>query len=135
MRIFDVYQHPEFGYEAIPRGFSWSAFLIPSLWATWRGMGSTALVLVAWSTLMFDVARFSTRWYDDPLLLIGVLALLVALFGLVPGVRGHRWHAARLRAEDYVWKYTIAAASRRRAIGAARRGRFGGRVLLTNGAG
>ena len=63
--------HGIFGYEAVPRGFSWSAFLLPSLWATWRGMGSTALALVAWSTLMFDVAKFSTRWYDDPAMFIG----------------------------------------------------------------
>ncbi len=133
MKVFDVYQHPQYGFEAVPRGFSWSAFLVPSVWATWRCPDFTGLMVIAWSTLMFDVARLLLGWFQNPPLLVGLLVLLVAVFGLLPGICGYRWQTDRLRRDRYDWKYTVAAKSRRRAIAAARRGRFSGKVLLANG--
>ena len=119
MHIFDVYHHPRYGDEAVRRGFSWAAFLVPSVWAVRRGLGWTTLMLVAASTLMFDVAELAGLLAERPLLQIPVLLLMVIVVGALPGFVGYRWHAARLREEQFQHKCTIVADGRRAAIRAA----------------
>jgi len=86
MRVFDIYQHPEFGTQAVRRGFSWTAFLAPSVWAVWRGLGATTLLLVASSTLMFDIAQWVGDWDINPVGQLAIFAALVILFGIKPGI-------------------------------------------------
>ena len=119
MHIFDVYHHPRYGDEVVRRGFSWAAFLIPSVWAVRRGLGWTTLFLVAASTLMFDVAELAGLLVDRPMLQLPVLLLMVAVVGALPGFVGYRWHAAHLREEHFQHKCTIVAGSRRSALRAA----------------
>ena len=119
MRVFDIYQHPNYGTEAVRRGFSWLAFLAPSVWAIRRGLGATTVLLVVTSTLMFDIARSVAEWANNPLLLGLFFAALVVVFGIKPGLKGYRWHARELKQEDYTYKCTVAAQSRRQAIRAA----------------
>jgi len=119
MRVFDIYKHPRYGYEAVQRGFSWSAFLVPSVWAVRRGLGYMTVVLVITTTLMFDIAQISSHWIKQPGIQLMLLALLVVLFGLRPGFRGYRWHSEALRQEDFHYTCTIVADSRRQAIRAA----------------
>jgi len=125
MHIFDIYHHPKYGDEAVRRGFSWSAFLVPSVWAVRRGLGWTTLFLVAASTLMFDVAELAGLLADWPALKIPVLLLMVIVVGALPGFVGYRWHAAHLRQEHFEHKCTIVADGRRQAIKAANDDRFG----------
>ena len=119
MRVFDIYHHPKYGDEAVRRGFSWLAFLVPSVWAVRRGLGWTTLFLVAASTLMFDVAELASLLADWPMLQIPVLLVLVVVVGILPGFAGYRWHAAHLREEHFEHKCTILADGRRQAIKAA----------------
>jgi hypothetical protein len=119
MHIFDVYHHPKYGDEAVRRGFSWLAFLVPSIWAVRRGLGWTTLFLVAASTLMFDVAELAGFLYDRPALKLPVLLLMMVAVGALPGFVGYRWHAAHLRQEKFEHKCTIVAGGRRQAIRAA----------------
>ena len=119
MHVFDVYHHPHYGDEAVRRGFSWAAFLVPSVWAVRRGLGWTTLFLVAASTLMFDVAELAGLLAERPMLQIPVLVLMVVVVGALPGFVGYRWHAARLREEQFQHKCTIVAGSRRSALRAA----------------
>ena len=119
MHVFDVYHHPKYGDEAVRRGFSWLAFLVPSVWAVRRGLGWTTLFLVAASTLMFDVAELASLLADWPMLQIPVLILMVIIVGILPGFAGYRWHAAHLREEHFHHKCTIVADGRRQAIKAA----------------
>lgn len=119
MYIFDVYHHPVFGDEAVRRGFSWSAFPEPSVWAVRRGLGWTTLVRVAASTLMFDVAELAGLLAQREWLQIPVLLLMVVVVGWLPGFAGYRWHAARLEREHFTHKCTIIADRRRQAIRAA----------------
>ncbi|HMB59766.1 MAG TPA: hypothetical protein VKN35_07635 [Xanthomonadales bacterium] len=119
MHVFDVYHHPEYGDEAVRRGFSWLAFLVPSVWAVRRGLGWTTLFLVAASTLMFDVAELASLLADWPMLQVPVLLLMVVVVGILPGFAGYRWHAAHLREEHFQHKCTIVADGRRQAIKAA----------------
>ncbi|HLF29675.1 MAG TPA: hypothetical protein VI566_01455 [Xanthomonadales bacterium] len=119
MHVFDVYHHPRYGDEAVRRGFSWLAFLLPSVWAVRRGLGWTTLFLVAASTLMFDVAELASLLANWPWLQIPVLLLMVIVVGVLPGFAGYRWHAAHLREEHFEHKCTIVADGRRQAIKAA----------------
>ena len=119
MRVFDIYQHPKYGKQAVRRGFSWLAFLAPSVWAVRRGLGYTTVVLVITTTLMFDIAQLAGTWVSDPFGQILLLAGLVVLFGIKPGFSGYRWHARTLKEEDFSFKCTVAAESRRKALQAA----------------
>jgi len=124
MHIFDIYHHPVYGDEAVRRGFSWLAFLVPSVWAVRRGLGWTTLFLVAASTLMFDVAELAGLLIDRPWLQVPVLLLMVCVVGWLPGVAGYRWHAAHLREEHFEHKCTIVAGGRRQALKAANDDRY-----------
>lgn len=124
MHVYDIYHHPVFGDEAVRRGFSWSAFLFPPVWAVWRGLGWITLLLVSASTLMFDIAEFTGFLAETPALQVPVLLLLMAAIGWFPGVVGYRWHARHLRDCQFVFKCTIVASGRRQAIRAANDDRY-----------
>ena len=119
MRVFDVYQHPVYGLQAVRRGFSWLAFLAPSVWAVRRGLGITTLLLVIATTLMFDIAKFTGIWVSSPMAQIVILLSLVVVVGYKPGFFGYRWHARALEEDDFNFVCTVAATSRRQAIKAA----------------
>ncbi len=119
MRVFDIYRHPRYGLQAVPRGFSWLAFLVPSVWAVRRGLGITTLLLVVATTLMFDIAQLAGTWITSPSGQILTLLALVAVVGYKPGFFGYRWHARALQDEDFDFMCTVAANSRRQAIRAA----------------
>lgn len=119
MRIFDIYQHPVYGKQAVRRGFSWLAFLAPSVWAVRRGLGYMTVVLVITTTLMFDIAQLAGSLVPDPVSQIMLLIGLVILFGIKPGFSGYRWHARCLEEEEFSFKCTVAAESRRKALQAA----------------
>jgi hypothetical protein len=124
MRVFDIYQHPKYGNQAVRRGFSWLTFLAPSVWAVRRGLGLTTVLLVVTTTLMFDIAQMAGTWVSNPYSQLLLLTGLVILFGIKPGFSGYRWHAKILKEEDFDFKCTVAAESRRQAIKAANDDRF-----------
>ena len=119
MRVVDIYQHPKYGKQAVRRGFSWLAFLAPSVWAVRRGLGLTTVLLVVTTTLMFDIAQLAGTWVSAPMGQLLLLVVLVTIFGLKPGFFGYRWHAKVLRDEEFSLKCTVAAESRRQALKAA----------------
>ena len=119
MRVFDIYQHPKYGKQAVRRGFSWLAFLAPSVWAVRRGLGVVTIMLVITTTLMFDIAQLAGIWVSNPVAQILFLIALVIIFGLKPGFEGYRWHARVLEEEHFSFKCTVAAESRSKALKAA----------------
>ena len=119
MRVFDIYQHPDFGTRAVRRGFSWVAFFAPSVWAVRRGLGFTTLLLVFSSTLMFDIAQWLAHWVNNPVSQGLIFVALIVLFGIKPGVAGYRWHSNALKQDKFCYKCTITAESRKQAIRAA----------------
>jgi len=119
MRVFDIYQHPKYGKQAVRRGFSWLAFLAPSVWAVRRGLGLVTVMLVVTTTLMFDIAQLAGSWVSGPVAQLLLLIVLVIAFGLKPGFNGYRWHARVLEDEKFSFKCTVAAESRRQALKAA----------------
>jgi hypothetical protein len=95
------------------------AFLAPSVWAVRRGLGLVTVLLVITTTLMFDIAQLAGNWVSNPTAQILLLVALVILFGIKPGFSGYRWHARVLRQEKFLFKCTVAADSRRKALKAA----------------
>jgi len=128
MRVFDIYQHPKYGKQAVRRGFSWLAFLAPSVWAVRRGLGLTTVLLVVTTTLMFDIAQMAGMFVSNPFSQLLMLAGLVILFGIKPGFFGYRWHARILKEEHFAFKCTIAAESRRKALKAANDDHYGKKI-------
>lgn len=124
MRVFDIYQHPKHGKQAVRRGFSWLAFLAPSVWAVRRGLGYTTVLLVVTSTVMFDIAQLAGGWVSSPVSQILLLLGLIILFGIKPGFSGYRWHARILKQEKFAFQCTVAAPSRRKALKAANDNHF-----------
>jgi len=135
MQVFDIYEHPRGGLRAIKRGFSWPAFLAPSVWSAAKGLGSATLMLVVTSTLMFDFLKLATGIIPEPGLMLTLFLASYILFGIKPGTSGNAWHAANLRREGFERKYVIAANSPGHAIRALRSGsiKHGSELLIANG--
>lgn len=131
MRVFDIYQHPVYGKQAVRRGFSWLAFLAPSVWAVRRGLGLITVLLVVTTTLMFDIAQMAGSFVSSPVGQILLLVGLVILFGVKPGFYGYRWHARVLEDEKFAFKCTVAAESRRKALKAANDDHYKGKIYIT----
>jgi hypothetical protein len=131
MRVFDIYQHPKYGKQAVRRGFSWLAFLAPSVWAVRRGLGLVTVMLVVTTTLMFDIAQLAGSWVSGPVAQLLLLVVLVIAFGIKPGFSGYRWHARVLKDEDFSFKCTVAAESRRKALKAANDDSYGEKINTT----
>ena len=119
MRVFDVYHHPRYGMQAVRRGFSWLAFLVPSVWAVRRGLGITTLMLVVATTLVFDITQAASPWIGSAAGQLLLLAVLAVGVGIRPGFLGYRWHAAALEQDEFAYLCTVAATSHRQAIRAA----------------
>ena len=90
MRVFDIYQHPKYGKPAVRRGFSWLAFLAPSVWAVRRGLGLTSVLLVITTTLTASLGKLTGSWVSAPMGQLLLLVGLVILFGIKPGFFGYR---------------------------------------------
>lgn len=116
MRVYDIYRHPRYGTQAVRRGFSWLAFLVPSVWAVRRGLGLTTLMLVVATSLSFDIAELLGQWAGHPVSQLIILAALIMVVGVKPGFDGYRWHAQALEGDDFTYHCTVAADSRRQAI-------------------
>lgn len=125
VHIYDIYEHPELGLRTVRRGFSWAAFLLPAVWAVRRELGWTTLALFVLTTAAFDLARMSAE-SAHPVVQIGLLAGLLALVGLKPGLEGYRWQGQALERKGYEHRRTVAAANPRVALDATIHNRFDG---------
>ena len=134
MTIFDIYEHPRHGIQAIKNGFSWSAFLAPSVWAAAKGLGTLTLMLVVASTLMFDLLKIASGLVPQPAAMLLLFAASYLMFGLRPGIEGNFWHASTLRKEGFQWCFTVAANNRSHALESVRSGQLinSPRLLLAN---
>jgi len=135
MQVFDIYEHPIWGLRAVKRGFSWTAFLAPSVWAAAKGLGTLTLLLVVCSTLMFDLLKIATDFVHNPSAMLSLFMVAYLAFGLKPGLRGNAWHARKLESEGFDRKFSVAAHSHAHALRAVRTGhvRPAPDLLLANG--
>lgn len=114
--IYDLYEHPEAGWRAVRRGFSWEAFLMPHLWAARHYMGWAAITFMVLLTAIFDGVRFTASLGFGPIEQVIFLVAGLGLLGIRPAVDGYLWIGAKLREEGYDPRGSVAASSGRRAI-------------------
>ena len=103
MKVYQVFKHPEKGYQAVKRGFSWPGFFLSWIWALSRQLWLEAILLffffAAWSGIEFGVA-WGGRSFSI------VLGLLYLLF---VGIKGNSWRARNLEARGFAWLGAIQA--------------------------
>ncbi len=86
MALFQVFQHPEGGYEAIKRGFSWPAFFFELVWAMvkrlWAVVGAMLLAILGTSFALSSIAGPSPEPDPDLILLWGLaIKFFLGAFG------------------------------------------------------
>lgn len=118
-KIYDIYHHPEYGYRTVRRGFSWLAFLVPSVWAVRRDLGMLTLVMIVITTAVFDLVDLAALVASNPISQLVILACLLVLAGIKPGFFGYRWHARALEADGFRHVRAVGARSARQALKAA----------------
>ncbi|EEF60754.1 ABC transporter permease [Pedosphaera parvula] len=90
MQSFEVFKHPDTGYQAVKRGFSWPGFFFTWIWAFSRRMWLTGIILLLIALPI--VLLFVEVFRENP-----ILALTSALlFMLTVGLRGNGWRSHNL---------------------------------------
>ncbi|MCA9443490.1 MAG: signal peptidase I, partial [Candidatus Omnitrophica bacterium] len=115
MKIYQVFEHPEYGRKAVKEGFSWPAFFFGFLWALSKKLWLLALTYfllkisfrVLLPILFGPYSNASER---------GFLLFVLALFPVVLGFYGNHWVGARLVRKGYSMKGRLNASNRRDAI-------------------
>ena len=106
MKPFDVYDHPEYGAEAIKDGFSWSAFFWTVLWALkWRLWKHALLIALAIGMLRQLEAYISPLCYSA-----------YAGIGAFVGFRADEWASKRLTQRGYKLVKNVQASAPSEAI-------------------
>lgn len=105
MRTFTVYRHPDKGYEAVKKGFSWPGFIFTWLWAVVKGVGPI------WVLLLFIgiVAEVLSRNREPGLIILGFGIGMT--MRIVVGVQGNKWREESLASRGYQPVETFQAAS------------------------
>jgi hypothetical protein len=108
---FDVYAHPQSGYEAVKRGFSWPAFLFGIFWAfhkrLWWAAGLYLLFMIALGVSSAEEEPGSlTAFYD-------FVGFGISLF---VGASGNGWRRQALEQWGYRHIDEIEASSPKAAV-------------------
>jgi hypothetical protein len=122
-RLFNLYEHPTQGFQAVKVGFSWPAFFLTAIWMMvhrlWR-------LLAIWIGLYIVVhlAEGFVETLDDSSLTY-LLFSVVILFAwgalcLVPGYKGNSWREKDLLNKGYNFLQAIRAESVGNAISKAK---------------
>ena len=95
MKTFRVFVHPVHGLEAVKSGFSWPAFVLPSVWMLDKSMWKHAAV---WFGVHATVDGLAFTLGSDAALLCVFSAIALRLFA---GVNANRWLERRLLERRY----------------------------------
>ena len=115
MELYDIYQHPKFGLASVKRGFSWTAFFIPSIWAISKSSGFITLALIVATTAAFNIADLLRLWFADAELSLFSLIILLACIGIMAGFNAYKWHTQSLRKDGFEKQTSVIALSSRHA--------------------
>ena len=118
MRSFEVSKHPTLGIEAVKRGFSWPAFIVPPfIWMLakmlWKHAGVWLLAVISVSTLVSSLENAQSAM--GKIAFIALLLTDLAVW-LAPACQGNRWRARDLMARGYELLGTVEASSSTEAV-------------------
>lgn len=109
MKTFDIYNHPNFGYEAVKKGFSWPAFFFGPIWAFSRNLWILGLAYIVVSLALHTmITEIKPEATDTSLLFIFLANLLVGISYIVRfllaiwfGIKGNEWVSNHLKKQSY----------------------------------
>ncbi|MDB6064855.1 MAG: ABC-type transport system involved in multi-copper enzyme maturation, permease component [Pedosphaera sp.] len=110
MSAYRVFKHPEKGYQAVKRGFSWPGFFFTGLWALACRMWLTGIILVAFAIPLSKYLL--VFWHENPLFYSAVQLI----FGALVGFNGNFWRSNHLQNRGYFLIGTINARDRQDAL-------------------
>lgn len=119
MQVFRVYHHKIKGYQAVPMGFSISAFITSFLWAAANSLWGKAFLLFFGFALMGGGIATGVI-LKFPLLSLSALAGF-AVLPLWAGMQGQQWICDKLTNQGYSLVKRITADNANNAIAAAKR--------------
>jgi len=96
VNVYQIFKHPEKGYQAVKRGFSWPGFFFGFIWAFSRQLWLPAILL-----LLFSIAVDAFFWT----VLRGAhgfAAVVGLLYSWFVGANGNFWRARSLEAWGFV---------------------------------
>jgi hypothetical protein len=105
LRLFDVFVHPEKGYDAVKRGFSWPGFFFHAVWAFTKQLWLVGVAIFVLSTL-FDLAASRSEQTHAT-----VMSIASFVGAIMVGIFGNDWRRAALRRRGYEHRWTIGASS------------------------
>ena len=95
MHVYQIFKHPEKGYKAVKRGFSWPGFFFTSIWTISRQMWLATMILVLISSVWTVIAwQLAVEDVFFPL----VVGLLIQL---IVGFKGNSWRCGVLEGRGY----------------------------------
>ncbi|NLW04380.1 MAG: hypothetical protein GX029_04025 [Pseudomonadaceae bacterium] len=119
MQVFRVYHHKIKGYQAVPMGFSVSAFITSFLWAASNSLWGKAFLLFFGLGLMAGGVAAGVI-FKFPMLSLSALAGF-AVLPLWAGMQGQQWICDKLTSQGYSLAKRITADNANNAIAAAKR--------------
>ncbi|HVT19711.1 MAG TPA: DUF2628 domain-containing protein [Thermoanaerobaculia bacterium] len=111
MRSFDVYHHPEQGFQAVKVGFSWPGLFFGGLWLLAKRLFKVWFLLVLVGSAASAVGAAMD---NDAIQSVAVLILLV-----VVGFQGNSWRRENLEKRGYSPLGTVQASGPAAAVGQA----------------
>lgn len=108
MKFFDVYKHPEKGYQAVKQGFGWPAFFFSAFWAFAKHLWAFGLFISVGIILFWFVGMIFWDGYTGEVLLVNGFAIGFHYF---IGVYGNDWRRKNLEECGFVRVNSVLAAT------------------------
>ena len=121
-KLFNIYEHPTQGIEAVKVGFSWPAFFITVIWMMVHRLWHLAVLWIGLYAIVHVAEGFVERMEDSTLTFLLLFVVLIAwgALCLIPGLRGNSWREKNLVRRGYSLIQTIRAESGGDAISKAK---------------
>lgn len=107
MKVFQVYNHPELGAEAVKVGFSWPAAFFIVIWMLAKKLWIFAGIWIA-AYIVLSIIQ------DSALKSGSIVAILVVLAGhlvlaLIPAFKGNEWRTKNLTKRGFEFVASVSA--------------------------
>ena len=122
-KLFNIYEHPTQGLQAVKIGFSWPAFFFSVIWMIVHRLWRIAAIWTGLYIVTHFVEGFVETIEDSTLmfLLLAAVVLIAWLaLWLVPGYKGNSWREKKLLRRGYHLAQTLRAESGPDAISKAK---------------
>jgi len=113
MEIFDVYEHPTKGLDAVKKGFCFPAAIFGWVWALVAKQWNLAAVLFALMLVINELTNATDFGYHVGVGVITNIATII--ISVVVGFKANEWRASNLLKKSYALRKTLQASNREEA--------------------